>query len=126
MHFEKCYQKLVQNCLNVGLGMHMSKNQFIHASGINLVLTDGLATDEVTKEAFEILGENGMIQAADQGSCSECTHKDKGTPDIISDNDPAALVGVDEDTPVPALVGGHNIPSEYAILEQGQNATSNT
>ena len=96
------------------------------ASAINLVVKDGLAIDEVTKEAFEILGENGMIQAADQHSCSECTHKYKSTPDIILDNDPAALVGVDEDTPVPALADGNNIPSEDAILEQGQNAPSNT
>ena len=97
------------------------------ASGINLVLKDGLAIDEVTKEAFEILGENGMIQAADQHSCSECTHKYKSTPDIISgNNDPASLVGVDGDTPVPALVGDGNIPPEDAILEQEQNATSNT
>ena len=78
-------------------------------------------------KAFEILGENGMIQAADQHSCLECTHKYKSTPDIISDNnDPAALVGVDGDAPVPALVvDENNIPPEDAILEHEQNTTRN-
>ena len=97
------------------------------ASGINLVLKDGLAINEVTKEAFEVLGENGKIQAANQHSCSECTHKYKSTPDIISDNDPATVVGVDEDSSVPALVvDGNDAPSEDAILEPDQDATNNT
>lgn len=88
------------------------------ASGINLVLKDGLAIDEVTKEAFEILGGNGMIQAADQHSCSECTHKYKSTSDIIpNNNDPAALVGVDENTSVPT----HVTNPEDAIPEQDQD-----
>ncbi len=34
-------------------------------SNINIELQDGLAIDEVTKEAFSILGENGLIRAAD-------------------------------------------------------------
>ena len=97
------------------------------ASGINLVLKDGLAINEVTKEAFEILGENGMIHAANQHSCSECTHKYKSTSDVISDNDPATLVGVDENSPVPALVvDGNSIPPEDAILEQNQNTANIT
>ena len=34
-------------------------------SNTNIELQDGLKIDEVTKEAFDILGENGIIQAAD-------------------------------------------------------------
>jgi hypothetical protein len=75
------------------------------ASDIPFEIKDGLAIDEVTKGAFEILGENGIIRAADQHACSECTHKYKKTADKISGDDPAALVGNDENQVVPPLVG---------------------
>ena len=71
------------------------------ASDINLELNDGLAIDEVTKEAFNILGENGLIRASDKHSCSECTQKYKATSDIDNGADPAAVVGVDENRTVP-------------------------
>jgi hypothetical protein len=73
----------------------------------NLELRDGLAIDEVTKEAFKILGENGIIRAADKHSCSECTHQYKKKADILTADDPAALVGNDENRVVPPLVGEH-------------------
>ena len=72
---------------------------------LNLELQDGLAIDEVTKEAFEILGENGIIRAADMHACSECTHAYKRTADIITGDDPAAMAGNDENRLVPPLVG---------------------
>jgi len=54
------------------------------------------------KEAFLVLGENGVIRAADQHACSECTHDYIAT---TSDNTPtahsAAVVGVDEDVEQP-------------------------
>jgi len=53
-------------------------------SQLNLELRDGLAIDEVAKEAFEVLGENGIIRAADMHACSECTHTYKRTADIIT------------------------------------------
>ena len=43
------------------------------ASEINLKLQDGLAIDDVTRQAYSILGENGLIHAADQHTCQECT-----------------------------------------------------
>ena len=66
---------------------------------MELSLKDNLAIDEVTKEAFSILGENGIIiRAADQHACSECTHDYIET---TSDNIPTAgstvVVGADED-----------------------------
>jgi hypothetical protein len=79
-------------------------------SNVNLVLQDGLPIHEVTKEAFELLGENGIIRAADQHACSECTHKYKRKADIITGDDPAALAENDENRVVPPLVG------EYAGL----------
>jgi len=66
------------------------------ASDIHLEIQDGLVIDEVTKEAFEILGENGIIRAADQHACSECTHKYKKTADWLTGDDPVALVDNDE------------------------------
>lgn len=75
------------------------------ASNQNLELQDGLAIDEVTKEAFSLLGDNGIIRAADKHACSECTQPYKKFADIITGSDPAALVGVDENRTVPSLAG---------------------
>ncbi|KAF8227595.1 hypothetical protein L208DRAFT_1295974 [Tricholoma matsutake] len=91
------------------------------ASGINLVLQDGLVIDEVTKEEFEILKEGEMIWAADQHSCPECTHQYKGTSDVIPGGDLAAIVGVDENTPVLAYEGDRTLESQG----QEQNTTGN-
>jgi hypothetical protein len=70
--------------------------------GTDLTLQDGLAIDEVTKEAFEHLGQNGIILPAKGHHCSECTHPYKRTTDIRASNDPAATLGV-EDYDAPAL-----------------------
>jgi hypothetical protein len=70
---------------------------------VNLELEDGLAIDQVTKQAFGILGEKGIIQAAEHHSCSECTQTYKSTSDRLSLYDPAATVGMDEDNLVPQL-----------------------
>ena len=74
-------------------------------SEINLELQDGLAIDNITRQAYSILGENGLICAADQHTCQECTQPYKRTPDIITGDDPAALVGMDKNQNVPAYVG---------------------
>src|SRR3981189_1545787 len=56
------------------------------ASSINLELQDGLSIDEVTKEAFNVLGEDGIIRVADGHQCSECTQPYKAAADIITEN----------------------------------------
>jgi hypothetical protein len=88
---------------------HVFVQESVHyvseSSAINLELQDGLAIDEVTKEAFNVLGENGIIRVADGHQCSECTQPYKRTVDVITGEDPAALVGVDEQREVPVLVG---------------------
>ena len=53
------------------------------ASDQDLILHDGLAIDEVTKEAFDAFGVNGLITAASQHSCSECTQEYKKSADDI-------------------------------------------
>ena len=71
---------------------------------INLELNDGLEIDEVTKEAFNILGEKGLIRGAHKHSCTQCTQKYKARSDININADPTAVVGVDNDQTVPTVV----------------------
>lgn len=52
--------------------------------------------EDLTGQAFAALGKDGIIQSADQHSCAECTHKYKKTADRITEDDPAAIIGVDE------------------------------
>jgi len=66
------------------------------ASDTHLTIMDGLSIDEVTKEAYSVLGENGFIRSADQHSCPECTHKYKRSADIIADINAADMVGMEE------------------------------
>ena len=84
-------------------------------SGCTLVLKDGLSIDEVTHEAFSKLGANGIILPASQYSCSECTQKYKRKADFLIGDDPAALVGRDENRVVPSLLGeGAEDAAQYA------------
>jgi hypothetical protein len=75
------------------------------ASNTALELKDGLPIDEVTKHAFQQLGENGIVRSAENHFCSECTHDYKQTADRITGDDPAAVVGIDENQRVPGLTG---------------------
>ena len=83
-------------------------------SNINVELQDGLTIDEVTKEAFSLLGENGIIRAADQHACDECTQEYKSVEDMLPNADPAGIVGVDENRAIPGLVEGVNQPLDQA------------
>jgi hypothetical protein len=57
---------------------------------IDLELEDGIALDQVTKQVFSILGNQGIIRAADNHHCSECTQKYKPQADFFSLFDSAA------------------------------------
>jgi hypothetical protein len=70
------------------------------------------------------LGENGIIQAADQHACAECTQEYKHNADIISNNqNPAAVVGIDEHTTIPELVGPE---IQLALAEEAQSANQSS
>ena len=72
-------------------------------SGIDAEFDDGLNIKEVTAQAFSLLGEDGIVRAAEEHACEECTQKRKDTSDVVF-NDPAAVVGVDAtDDNIPAL-----------------------
>jgi len=70
---------------------------------IDLELSDRLGINEVTKQAFEILGEDGLIRSADGHACAECTHEYKAAADVIPGIDEAGLAGIDENHIVPTL-----------------------
>jgi CxC5 like cysteine cluster associated with KDZ transposases/CxC6 like cysteine cluster associated with KDZ transposases len=85
--------------------------------GFNLELPDNLPIDEVTKQAFGILGENGIIRSANNHACSECTHDYKSEADVIPEtDDPAGMIGVDENHEVPAFAG-ENRDDPVATIE---------
>jgi hypothetical protein len=68
------------------------------ASDIDMVIQDGLSIDEVTKQAFEFLGANGVIRVVGEHSCSECTQEYKATADVIPNSNPAATVEADAES----------------------------
>lgn len=80
-------------------------------SNIDVELNYPLNIKEVTAQAFELLGEQGIIRAADKHACSECTQPHKRTSDAIM-NDPAAVIGVDENHNVPPLAETDEVPDQ--------------
>ena len=91
-------------------------------SQFNISLHDCLSIDELAYNAFNILGENEVIQASNQHACSECIQPYKRHPDFITDefvitvymmkililiiigDDPAAIVGLDEGQAIPVYM----------------------
>jgi hypothetical protein len=76
----------------------------------NLELPENLNIEEVTQQAFEKLGNGGIIEPGKEHSCSKCCQPYKATADFMSNDDPAAIIGADENSTVPVLTG------EYANL----------
>jgi hypothetical protein len=97
-------------------------------AGLNLELRDGLDINEMVKEAYNILGENGLIRTAHQHSCLECTQEYKATSDIVNGADPAAVVGVDENRTVPPLQNSdlETTTLDIATSENSQINSGNT
>ena len=80
----------------------------------DLEVKDGLPIESLVKEAYIILGEKG---SAENYFYSECTHKFKQTADVITEDDPAAIIGIDENHVVPVLTGED---AELAIEDAAQ------
>ena len=73
---------------------------------ITFETSDNLTIAELTHKAYSILGENGGIRLSNGHACPECTQDYKATANYVPrNNDPAALLGVDDDRIVPALAG---------------------
>ncbi len=80
-------------------------------SDTNLTLGDNLPIDEVTKEAFHILGEKGIIRAADGHACKECTQRYRHSEDdpIIESEDDEDVGAYVNMVVVDGIVMGHSI-----------------
>jgi hypothetical protein len=50
-------------------------------------LDANLNINEVTEQAFNLLGQNGHIESATGHTCAECTHKYKHTADVMPQDD---------------------------------------
>ena len=59
-------------------------------------IQDDLPIDEVTREAYQNLGGNGVIEGSLEHSCAECTQKYKARADFIGNVDHSATVGMDD------------------------------
>ena len=86
------------------------------ASNTTFTIKDGLPIEEVTREAFTILGDNGVLISANDHECSECTHKYKEIADVIVDaNDNAAgTVGMEEEERLLGVVEGQTEAEQHA------------
>ncbi|KAM6490829.1 hypothetical protein JOM56_013698 [Amanita muscaria] len=65
------------------------------ASDTQLTIMDGLSIDEVTKEASNVLGANGVIRCAQEHSCPECTQEYK-RPTGVPDGNVDDMLGMEE------------------------------
>ena len=75
------------------------------AKNIDLELKENLTIKEVATEAFVKLGNAGIIELGKAHSCSQCSQPYKDTADFMVNEDPAAVIGVDENSAVPVLEG---------------------
>jgi hypothetical protein len=73
--------------------------------GINLELPERLSIKEVAMQAFSELGDSGMIEPAKGHACSECSQLYKAIADFVANEDPAAVLGADDNSAVPVLEG---------------------
>jgi len=89
---------------------------------ITFETNDNLTIAELTHKAYSVLGENGGIRLSNGHACSECTQDYKATANFVpQNNDPAALLGVDENRIVPALANENaeiaNVPYMWKVMD---------
>jgi hypothetical protein len=96
-------------------------------SGLNLELPDRLRVDDITKQAFGILGEEGIIRSAEGHHCEDCTHKYKTQADFMPGapraHNPAGVVGVDENHQIPELVGDMEEEEEEEVNDNANRSS---
>ena len=76
-------------------------NRFVQ--NINLELWEDLNIHQVITEAFAKLGNTGIIQSGKNHSCAKYSQPYKHTTDFMANEDPAAVIGSDKNSAVPAL-----------------------
>ena len=82
----------------------------------NLELPEKLPIEEVAKQAFAKLRNGGIIGPGKEHSCLKCCQPYKATADFMANDDPAAVIGADENSAVPVLTG------EYADVSARETA----
>jgi len=92
------------------------------AKNIELELKENFNIQEVAAAAFAKLGQAGIIEPGKAHSCSQCSQPHKPHADFMANEDPAAVIGVDENSAVPALEGEYANLSAWETVEQWQSA----
>jgi hypothetical protein len=93
------------------------------SADMELSVQDNLAIDEITKEVFLILGENGVIRAADQHTCSECTHNyiKANSNNNTTAASSAAVAGVDDQPELPSQQTSGSVSSSTSSSDDDDN-----
>ncbi|PPQ92923.1 hypothetical protein CVT25_006599, partial [Psilocybe cyanescens] len=92
--------------------VYESIRQASEMSGIDFIIRDVVSIDEVTEEAFTVLGHEGLIQPARGHACAECYQPYRATSDVIlTPNNPSAVLGVDPVVASTVVQSGSNNPA---------------
>jgi hypothetical protein len=77
--------------------IHESIRQSSEMSGIDFVIRDTASIEEVTEEAFTVLGSDGLIQPARNHACAECSQPYRAPSNVVlnPNNEPSALSSVE-------------------------------
>ncbi|KAF8869478.1 hypothetical protein CPB84DRAFT_1856304 [Gymnopilus junonius] len=94
------------------------------AHGEDVKMPNNLNIKGVAKEAFVQLGNNGVLDMGIQHECNECCQPYKAPiADLIHNDDPASVAGLDENNSViPALTGDDAADSAQHTAEERQKA----
>ena len=97
------------------------------AKKIDLELKENLTIKEVAAEAFAKLGNAGIIEPGKAHACSQCSQPYKAFADFMVNEDPAAVIGVDENSAVPVLERqyAHLSARETAVERQAAHLRAN-
>jgi len=76
-------QLLVTRCHIWQAFVQQSVRTIAEECGFDVEFDNGLNIKEVTTQAFSVLGENGIIRAADKHACAECTQKHNKTSNVV-------------------------------------------
>jgi len=73
--------------------LHESIRVVSEALNYDITIKQNSSIDDLTEQAFSLLGEGGTIRSAKNHACEECTHEYKATSDVIFHSSPSAVIG---------------------------------
>ena len=92
--------------------------------GQSLEFPPKIRIEELTGLAFTYLGQEGVISNAISHSCKECTQPYKEVADRITADEPAAVLGIDENRNVPLPENPEEAQHARADVEEAQIAAN--